>query len=332
MFIIKTINSLTNFAILNNLSPKLLTTPLQLSFQQKTFIEMEFLNIQSLLSKKINFSQFDLKDLETEEKDLLVLNLQSKIVKNTRFERMLNNEHLNIILTTLKGESSHMKTKIIEEIKNLDLISVFTKINGEKLDTFQIIKKYYNDIKGLLNIELPLTNKYIIIYIQYVLDGGEYDVNEIKRIIKRTKEQYEMTEDALVAEIEAELFAICLDENQVEEDIDEKQELEIKQEINNIIHNLNLEKELADEEILYVTRLEKYDEIITLFRDGLKIQYNMKTFLERLALPFLLDNPQVVSVDLIQLLLERVVIDNEITEGLKGYILQQMINFMTNEQ
>jgi len=292
---------------------------------------MEFLNIQSLLSKKINFSQFDLKDLESEEKELLVLNLQSKVVKNTRFERMLNNEHLNIILTILNGESSHMKTEIIEEIKNLDLISVFTKINGEKLDTFQIIKKYYNDIKGLLNIELPLTNKYIIIYIQYVLDGDEYDVNEIKRIIKRTKEQYEMTQDALLAEIEAELFAICLDENKVEEDTDEKQELEIKQEINNIIHNLNLEKELVEEEILYITRLEKYDEIIILFRDGLKIQYDMRTFLERLAAPFLLDNPQVVSVDLIQLLLERVVIDNEITEGLKGYILQQMINFMTNE-
>ena len=292
---------------------------------------MEFLNIQSLLSKQINFSQFDLKDLESEEKELLVLNLQSKVTQNVRFERMLNNEKLNIILTTLNGEESRMKTEIIDEIKNLDLLSVFGKINGEDLDTFQIIKKYYNDIKGLLNMELSLTNKYIIIYIQYILDGDNYDITEIKRIIKRTKEQYEMVQEEYLASIEAELFAICLEENQ-EEDSDEKQELEVQQEINNLISNLNLEKELVEEEILYVSRLEKYDEIVCLFRNGLKIQYDMRIFLERLAAPFLLDNPQVVSVDLIQLLLERVVKDNEMTEGLKGYILQQIVNFMTFEQ
>ena len=34
----------------------------------------------------------------------------------------------------------------------------------------------------------------------------------------------------------------------------------------------------------------------------------------------------------VQLLLERVVKDNEMTEGLKGYILQQIVNFMTFEQ
>ena len=262
---------------------------------------------------------------------MLLMNLDSKIKINKRFEKMLSNEILNVMLTTLKGEESHVKTQIVDKIKELDLISVFTKINGEDLDTFQIIKKYYNDIKVLLNqkdLDLERSDKYVIIYIQYVLDGGEYDVEDIKKIIKRTKEQYEMTEEAILAEIEAELFALDLDDI----DTDEKQELEVQQEINEIIHNLNLEKELTEEEMLYVTRLEKYDEIVALFRNGLKIKYDMRIFLERLAAPFLSNNEQIVSIDLIEKLLVRVVKDQTITEGLKGYILQEIVNFMTYKQ
>ena len=285
---------------------------------------MEFLSIQRLMKQSINFSQFELNTLEEEEKEMLVLNLQSKIVKNERFERMLTNEKLNNIFTILNGEESYMKREIITEIKNLGLVSVFTKINQEKLDTFQIIKKYLNDIKGLLTCELELSNKYVIIYIQYLLSNEEYDIEDIKKIIKRTKEIYEMTQEVYLADIEAELFALDIE--------DEKQELEIEQELCNLISGLNLEKELAEEEVLYVSKLDKYDEIVALFRNGLQVRHNMRTFLERLAAPFLSDNPQIVSVDLIQLLLERVVKDNEITEGLKGYILQEIVNFITYKQ
>lgn len=276
------------------------------------------------MKQSINFSQFELNTLEEEEKEMLVLNLQSKIVKNERFERMLTNEKLNNIFTILNGEESYMKREIITEIKNLGLVSVFTKINQEKLDTFQIIKKYLNDIKGLLTCELELSNKYVIIYIQYLLSNEEYDIEDIKKIIKRTKEIYEMTQEVYLADIEAELFALDIE--------DEKQELEIEQELCNLISGLNLEKELAEEEVLYVSKLDKYDEIVALFRNGLQVRHNMRTFLERLAAPFLSDNPQIVSVDLIQLLLERVVKDNEITEGLKGYILQEIVNFITYKQ
>ena len=289
---------------------------------------MDFLSIQNLMKQSINFSQFELKTLEEEEKELLVLNLQTKIVKNQRFERMLVNEKLNTILTILNGEESYIKTRIIEEIKNLDLLTIFSKISQDNLDTFQIIKKYFNDIKVLLDIdlELELSNKYIIIYIQYVLSNEEYDVEDIKKIIKKTKEMYEMTQAIYLAEIEAELYALDIEE------VDEKQELEIEQELCNLISNLNLEKELVEGEILYVSKLDKYDEIIALFRNGLRVKHNMRIFLERLAAPFISNNEQIVSVDLIQLLLEKVVKDNKITEGLKGYILQEIVNFITYKQ
>ena len=281
------------------------------------------------MKQSINFSQFELNKLESEQKELLVLNLQSKVIKNTRFEKMLNNERLSNILTILKGESSCMKTNIIEEIKNLDLVSTFGKINGEELDTFQIIKKYFNEIKGLLNMDMEVSNKYVIIYIQYVLDG-DYEIEDIKRIIKRTKEMYEMTQETLFAEMEAELFAMDLNE----EDINEQEELEIEQEINNLIHNLNLEKEIDEEteEVLYISKLEKYDEMIELFRNALKIKHNMRMFLERLAAPFLSSNDQIVAVDLIKLLLEKVIKDSEMTKSLKQYILQEIVNFMTYKQ
>ena len=281
------------------------------------------------MKQSINFSQFELNTLETEEKELLVLNLQSKVVKNTRFERMLNNEMLSNILTILKDEETYAKTKIIREIKNLDLVSIFAKINGEELNTFQIIKKYYNDIKGLLDMNIEFSNKYIIIYIQYVL-VGDYDIEDIKRIIKRTKEIYEMNQEILLAEIEAELLAIDFDED----NIDEAQELEMEQEINNLIHDLNIEKEINEEteEVLYISKLEKYDEIIELFRNSLKIKHNMRIFLERLAAPFLSNNTQIVAVDLIKLLLEKVIKDSKITDSLKQYILQEIVNFITYKQ
>ena len=289
---------------------------------------MEFLNIQSLLSKQINFSQFELKTLEKEEKELLILNLQSKVVSNQRFDRMLNKEHLSEILRILKSEEdSYIKTQIIEKIKDLDLVEIFATINEENLDNYQIIKKYYNDIQELLNIEVELTDKYIIIFIQYVLNG-DYEVNDIKRIIKRTKEQYELSQEEFLADIESELLA-ALD---LIEDTDEKQELIVEQEMNNLIHDLNVEKEINEEteEVLYITKLEKYDEIIILFRNALNIKYDMKNFLTRIARPFLSDNPRIISIDLIQTLLERVVKDTQITDSLKTFILQEIINFFNN--
>jgi len=195
---------------------------------------MEFLNIQDLLSKQINFSQFGVKNLSSEEKNMLVLFLQGKIRNtNQRFEKLINNEKLSMIFTILNGEESNIKTDIINEIRNLNMSSIFSKINNEDLDVFQIIRKYFNDIKELLNVEfdLSLSNKCVTLYIQYVLSFQQYNERDIYKTIQKVKDTITMQEELFMAEIEEELANLDLDE--VEED--EKEELALQQKNQSII-------------------------------------------------------------------------------------------------
>jgi len=290
---------------------------------------MQFLNIQDLLSKQINFSQFDIKDLSAEEKDMLVLFLQGKI-ENTdqRFERMINNEKLSMILTILNGDETNIKSEIIGEIKNLNLMATFTEMNKENLDVYQLIRKYFNDIKDLLNceFELVLSNKLVILYIQYILSSG-YKNQDIHNLIQKVKSTIEMQEELFMAEIEEEL--LNMDMEDIEED--EKEELKIEQDINELMKNLSIEGvEHKEDTVTYITTLEKYEDMITIFRNALQFKYNLIPFFQRLVKP--LFSEQYVSIDILQALIEKVIKDQDISQSLKQFILQSIVSFMNYKE
>lgn len=290
---------------------------------------MQFLNIQELLSKQINFSQFDIKDLSAEEKDMLVLFLQGKIENtNQRFERMINNEKLSMILTILNGDESNMKSQIIDEIKNLNLMTTFSSIKKENLDMFQIIRKYNQELQGLLNcnFDLVLSNKYVIIYIQYILSFG-YKKQDIFNAIEKVKATMEMEADLMMAEIEEEL--LNMDDEDIEEN--EEEELRLEQDINQLMMNLSIEGvEHKEETVTHISSLEKYEDMKIIFRNALQYNYNLIPFFQRLVKPMF--SEQYVSINILQALIEKVIKDDDLSQSLKQFILQNIVSFMNYKE
>ena len=290
---------------------------------------MQFLNIQDLLSKQINFSQFGIKHLSAEEKDLLVLFLQGKIDNtNERFERMINNEKLSMILTILHGDESNMKSLVIDEIKNLNLMKTFSSIKKENLDMYQIIRKYNDDLSPLLNSEFDLTlsNKYVIIHIQYVLSVG-YKKQDIFNTIEKVKATMEMEEEMMLEGIEEDF--LNMDTEDFEED--EEAEIRIEQDINQLMTNLSIEGvEHKEDMVTHISKLQKYEDMISIFRNTLKNNYNLIPFFQRLVKPMF--SEQYVSINILQALIEKVIKDDDLSQSLKQYILQSIVSFMNYKE
>lgn len=229
---------------------------------------MEFFAIQDLVKSKINFSQFDFKDMCEEQKEMLLMNLQSKVTtKKDYFEKIL-------------------------------------------------AKQEY------------LSDRQIILYIQYLLETG-YTNNDICKIIDKVNTTYEMTQELMVEEIEREL--LNLDINNVQ---DEKQELELIQDINKLMADLSIEDEelLQNQETkIYVSNLndEDYKKVVNIFRGSLNLKFDLTNFLQRYTAPMM--NEKFVTTNLLADLIERFVKDTEITESLKKYSLEQIVAFMTKE-
>ena len=291
---------------------------------------MQFLNIQDLLSKQINFSQFDIKNLSAEEKDMLVLFLQGKIENtNQRFERMINNEKLSMILTILNGDESTMKSNIIDEIKNLNLMSTFSSIKKENLDMYQIIRKYNQDLAPLLNSEFDLTlsNKYVIIYIQYILSFG-YKNKDIFNTISKVKSTIEMQEELFMNELDEEF--LNMDMEDVSED--EEEELRLNQDINQLMMNLSIEGvEHKEETVTHISTLEKYEDMVLIFRNALKNNYNLIPFFQRLVKPTFLPE-QYVCFNIMPTLIQTIIQDTELSQSLKQFVLQNIVSFMNYKE
>jgi len=293
--------------------------------------KMEFLNIQSLMDAHINFSQFDVKDLEAEEKDMLVLFLQGKINQtNQRFEKLINNEKLSMILTILNGDESNIKDEILNEIRNLDLTETFNKMNNEDLDVFQIIRKYFNDIKQLLNcsFDLVLSNKYVTLYIQYILSFDEYNEKTIHFTIQKVKDTMEMEAEIMMAEIEEELLNMDIEDV----DEDEKEEAIIEQRINQLMVDMSIEGvEHKEETVTYISSFTKYEDMVTIFRLSLQLKYNLVPFFQRLVKPTFLPE-QYVCFDIMPALIQKIIKDTELSQALKQYILQSVVSFMNYKE
>ena len=286
---------------------------------------MQFLSIQKIMENQINFSQFNLTSLSNDEKRMLILNLETKVEKNEKFTKMLNTEKLKTILEIFSEDDSDIKTKISEEIKNLELLDTWMKIRESDLKIYEIIKQYYNDLVKLLkkDFDLKITNKYIIIYIQNVLMTNQYDIEDIQRIIKHIREMYEMMPKT-IEEIQENEY--LMEEIEVE---DIKKELEIQELVEKIIKDLKIEEETKEEEetILYVN-LYNIDDILKVLKIALQINYNMSDLFERLSRPYLYNNSRIKSQNLIRIIINKIIKNRNITESLKIFSLNQITSFL----
>ena len=284
---------------------------------------MEFINIQ--MTKSVNFSQFSINELSIEEKEVLIMNLQSKITKtNNTFERMINTEKLQIILSAL-NEDSELKSNIITEIKNENLLSIFSEIKNSDLSTFQIIKKYFNDIKVLLtkDFDLEYSNKYVFLHIQYVM-SFDYTTQDIMKTITKAIDTCKLT-----TEYVNNMYEGMFMEQKIE--IEDEQEIEIEQEINEIISNLKIDIELSEEEIVYITKLSEseYNTIISIFRNCLQNDYETISFLQRLSKHYINNSQKYISIDLIENLINNIMRDSDLSTNLKTYIFTNIVTFFT---
>ena len=197
------------------------------------------------------------------------------------------------------------------------------------------ITKTNQHFDRMISKQEELSDKHILLHIQYLLDCGEYEIKDIHRIIDNIKSIYEMTQQAIVDEIEAMLLDMDIDE----EDKDEKQELELEQKINKYLKDLSIEsdeikveqttEEVEEETVTYISNLsnEKYTELVEIFRNALKTQYNLIGFFERLTKPYI--SVGFVSIDILENVIQRIVADEDISTSLKSFSLQQIVNFMT---
>ena len=186
------------------------------------------------------------------------------------------------------------------------------------------ITKTNQHFERMISKQEELSDKHILLHIQYLLDNGVYEPKDIKRIIINVKNMYEMTQEAIVNDIEEMLLELEIEEQE------DKSVLELEQKINKYLKDLSIEGvEEKEETVTYISNLsnEKYKELVGIFRSSLKIKYNLKDFFKRLTKPF--TSIGFVSVDIIKNVIERVVADIDMSKSLKTYVLHEIVAFMT---
>lgn len=198
------------------------------------------------------------------------------------------------------------------------------------------ITKKNQYFEKMITKQEELTDKHILLHIQYLL-ANDFEEEEIQKIIKRTKEQYEMIEEAMVAEIEAELLEVIEMEKLTGAmdrlDMDEKEELNIDQKINKFIVDKSIEGvEHTEDTVIYINDYtpEEMNTLIDIFRCSLKNKYSLFGFFDRLSKTSLTTG--FVSVNLINCLINKIVNSKDMTDSLKEYVLNEIVNFMTFEE
>jgi len=83
-----------------------------------------------------------------------------------------------------------------------------------------------------------------------------------------------------------------------------------------------VEEQQQQDTVIHISSLKKYEDMITIFRGALQLQYNLIPLFQKLSKPFLLE--QYVSIDIIATLIQKVVKDTKLSPSLKKYILEQI--------
>ena len=157
---------------------------------------MEFLNIQSLLTNKLNYSEFNFKNMCYEEKEILIEHFRSKIeLKNQNYERLiqsekyLSNKYILLCIHYLifnNIDSNNIK-KIIQKVKD-----VYKMTNSYIIEEKKDIQEDINDeteliIENLINEGLR----------KLTIDIEEEDEREKIYINKISNENYNIIKDIL---------------------------------------------------------------------------------------------------------------------------------------
>ena len=184
-------------------------------------------------------------------------------------------------------------------------------------------KKDY--FEKMISSQEELTDRYVLLHIQYVLDQG-FSTNDIHIIIERVKSMYEMLQDKLIADIEEDLLYMDFDVL----DASDKDEIKLENQINDFLTNMDIEGgEIIEDHFIYIRELSEYNYnmLIDLFRSSLNIKYNLNGFFKRLSVP-LTEDRFVCVKDIFTLIIDNVVKDNKLSISLKTYILNEIVNFM----
>ena len=131
---------------------------------------MEFHNIRNMMSSSVNYSIFQINNLNKDTKEMLVGNMSSKMVIDSNIERMLTTEKINIVLKALT-KRTQLKKDIVSEIKNMKLVSVISAIKKEGNNSYRAISKHFDELEQLAskNFDIEYSDKYLMIMIQSLL-------------------------------------------------------------------------------------------------------------------------------------------------------------------
>jgi hypothetical protein len=279
---------------------------------------MEFLSIAKGL-KNVDNKTFYLDELSQNVREIIINHFQGCVeIKMEMFQKMLNTEKILSIVSLLSSDDE-LRAKIIEEIRFYDLVDIFQEIN-ESDDKLKIIKKYEAQLKQIYEINTIISDKYMMIYINYVMQQG-YDITQIKRMIKRIKDSYFLFETQFKEKVCDEVHEI------------EKYEIEMNGKINDFMNESNLIFDENDSEsTIYINKL-KSNKLIEIVRLGSVQKYNLGEFIDKISKYFLkykcMNNKKVVSNDLLIESMEIMVKTND--EKLIKYYFYQVLDYLVED-
>lgn len=267
---------------------------------------MEYHNIRNMINSSINYSVYQIKNLNKDTKEMLVGNIMMKVTNDPSIERMLTTEKINILLKVLNTNTDLKKT-IVSEIKNMNIIHVFSAIKKEGDNSFRSISKHFDELKPLADkhFDIEYSEKYIMILIQSLLKTmtqGQVKsiITNVKNIMEMIggfeKSEDEQDEEKIVIDVEKSITLFLKDNN-----FDAKEEGAL-----NYINNINME------------------ELNTILKQCEDCDYDCLGFFDRLFTPYITnlsgDRTQYISDDIFLQFLKQCDMNDYIVIQLEEFI------------
>ena len=249
---------------------------------------MEFFNIVN----KINLTQFGLDKLSSEEKNMIVQHLKSKIT-NTSFDMSIKFELLVSILNELTKEN---KDKVVQIINRENMLDVFRAIKGEETSNkHEIVRKYFTSLEKIAQFEIELDIDYSDKYIFMLIQACEIDIDAFNKEVETTRDVIDML-------------------NFIDTDTYESEEKRDVVEENNVNNTLTfVENFTKGESVNHFNTLTvvQYDSLIKLL-SVMDNKDKIKDMLVRLNVHYVNKTADVISRDLVLDLLLKIKVDSKV--------------------
>ena len=269
---------------------------------------MEYHNIRNMISSSINYSVFQIKNLNKDTKEMLVGNMTSKIIKDSNIERMLTTEKINIILKSLSTDTS-VKKDIIAQIKKLNIVNVISAIDSDiknGKNTYKTISKYFEELKQLTNIyfDIEYSDKYIMLLIQGLLKNMTEE--QVMSIISSVKSTMKMLGGY-------EKIDIVIDE--------EKVDIQVGNSISNFLTNNNFD--IEEERLNYIHKINT-TELNKILKQCEHCEYDCNDFFSKLFMPYINnlsgDRTQYISGNIFNQFLNTCVMTKYLSNQIKEFL------------